>query len=69
MKALELCEKVILQYPNTSGASKCIQLKNSIVAPSLSAQTSETFHSKQDIKVDFLYKNIQSVDIHVIKNQ
>ncbi|MBI5219414.1 MAG: hypothetical protein HY958_10835 [Bacteroidia bacterium] len=55
--ALEICDKVIAAYPNTSGASKCTNLKCEILRPAVSFQTEKNIEPDQKFAVKISYKN------------
>ena len=67
VKALKLCEKGIKAYPNSSGAFKCLQLKNTILSASCEAQALQVFHSKEAVELQLSYKNLANVTAYIVK--
>ncbi|MEZ4912044.1 MAG: MG2 domain-containing protein [Saprospiraceae bacterium] len=67
INALLLCDKGIQAYPTSSGAYKCLQLKNSIISATCDAEALQVFHSKEPLAIQLNYKNLDGLTVHVIK--
>jgi uncharacterized protein YfaS (alpha-2-macroglobulin family) len=66
-KALELCNSVISNYPESIGAKKCEVLKQQILQPSLGLLTEEFIPINSASRVLVTYKNLKSLDFKIYK--
>ena len=66
-KALELCNSVISNYPESIGAKKCEVLKQQISQPSLGLLTEEFIPINSASRVLVTYKNLKSLDFKIYK--
>lgn len=66
-EALELCEKIIRDYPETFGASQAENLKISIERPSLELSMEEVYPPNAPILAKISYKNPESVCFRIVE--
>ncbi|MDY0780106.1 alpha-2-macroglobulin family protein [Tenacibaculum sp. IB213877] len=59
--ALQICNEVIKQFPNSEGAKKCAVLKQQILAKSVQIITEEHIPSLQYSKTLVTYKNLDNI--------
>ncbi len=66
-KALELCESVITQFPDSRGAEKCKSLKSQILATNLQLTTENHIPVTTDARLLVNYKNIEALELSALK--
>ena len=66
-KALELCNSVISNYPESIGAKKCKALKQQILQPSLRLQAEQFIPVNSPSRVLVTYKNLETLDFKIYK--
>lgn len=68
-KALEICEEVIEQFPQSRGAQLCRQLQTSILSHSLHVQVENVGVPGQPFRARLDYKNLGKVYCRIIEDQ
>src|SRR5690606_10886722 len=66
-EALELCEKNISQFPQSTGAQKCRILRQTILEKSLSMLIEENLPIQKPARILVSYTNLYSLDFKVYK--
>ncbi|MEL6252673.1 MAG: MG2 domain-containing protein [Bacteroidota bacterium] len=66
-EALELCEKIIQDYPETYGGSQAENLKISIERPSLELSMEEVYFPNAPLLAKIRYKNPESVCFRIVE--
>ena len=72
VKAMELCEKAIREFPKSVGAQKCLTLKEQIEFPELSFETDGTLYANQHNPLYISHKNTEVIYFRIYqldKNQ
>ncbi|MGV6829411.1 MAG: alpha-2-macroglobulin family protein [Flavobacteriales bacterium] len=64
-EALELCEKVIKDFPTSNGAKKCLTLKNNILQNSLNLLSERFIPIQTSSRLLVTYKNYNALDFKV----
>jgi len=66
-EALDLCETVISEYPDSDGAKACKVLKAQLLRPSLRLQTERFLPINSSSRILVNYKNLTSLDFKIYK--
>lgn len=66
-EALELCNKVISDFPESTGAKKCDVLKQNILQPSLRLQAEQFIPVNSASRILVTYKNLKALDFSIYK--
>lgn len=66
-EAVELCNKVISDFPGSTGAKKCEVLKQSILQPSLRLQAEQFIPVNTPSRILVTYKNLDALDFSIYK--
>ncbi len=66
-EALQLCEAIIAQFPDSRGADKCKALKSQILATSLQLTTEKYIPIHTDARLLVNYKNVEALQFKALK--
>ena len=66
-KALTICEKTILEFPDSYGADKCKALKTVILRKNLSFNLEKSHRPNQPIRIVLEHRNVSNIFFKVVK--
>jgi len=66
-KALEVCNLAIEKFPDSNGANKCKNLKNTIIRPALQITNEKYIEPNKASKILVSYKNMDQLYFRILK--
>ncbi|GAA4238555.1 hypothetical protein GCM10022291_29470 [Postechiella marina] len=66
-EALSICNTVIVNFPESRGAKKCMILKNEILKEYLNITTEDFLPTQKEARLLVRYKNIETLDFKIFK--
>ncbi len=67
-EALKICDKALLEFPNSDGAHNCRLFKKTILAPTISFNFKKAQSSKSNILAGISYRNIDKIFIKIYRH-